>query len=240
MALAVAVPLVCCRSDPPPPPEPTVVTVGVHRVAFRVPDGWLHFDHGREQGFESGLLQMSIADLGPVDGLGYARAIEEAWDLWREGRLEDAREALGRIRLRAAFASVEAWRAFRVHWDVVAQEGDVAPPGELDEAYRSILETVRGLPPPSLEDLAEAALVDLGHDQRRSVAERRPVLIDDRDGMWVDTWDRLSHDYRQRFLFVVSEGHLLVVHTDLGALSEMEEALDALAGSLVFRPDRSS
>lgn len=239
MVLVAAVLHGGCAREPLPPPEPTAVTVGVHRLAFRVPEGWLHFDHGREQRFERGLLQMSIADLGPVDGAGYARAIEDARDLWRAGRLEDARETLGRLRLRAAFPSEEDWRAFRVRWDVVAQEGDVTPPGELDEAYRSILETVRDLPPPSLDDLADAALVDLGHDQRRSVAERRPVLIDDRGGMWVDTWDRLSHDYRQRFLFVVSEGHLLVVHTALGAFSEMEEALDSLAGSLSFGPDRS-
>jgi len=238
MALVAAVLHGGCTREPPPPPEPTAVTVGVHSLAFRVPEGWLHFDHGREQRFERGLLQMSIADLGPVDGAGYARAIEDARDLWRAGRLEDARETLGRLRLRSAFPSEEEWRAFRVPWEIVSQVGSGASPGELDEAYRSVLETVRGLLSPPLEAATAAALADLGHDERRSVAEREPVLIDDREGMWVDTWDRLSHDHRQRFLFVVSEGHLLVVHTDLGAFPEMEGALGELGRSLEFRSDR--
>lgn len=149
------------------------------------PKGWLHFDHGREQHFERGLLQMSIADLGPVDGAGYEGAIEEARDLWRTGRLEDAREALGRLRLRAAFSSEEEWRAFGLN-------GRSSP-------RRSTL-------PP------------------RGSSTRRTARF----------W---SHDHRQRFLFVVNEGHLLVARTELGAFSEVEGALEVLAESLEFRPE---
>ena len=88
VVLAVAVACACA----PEPPIPTEVEAGVHRIAFRVPEGWLHFDHGREQRFERDLLQISIADLGPVSGAGYARVIERARDLLRHGphRYEDA------------------------------------------------------------------------------------------------------------------------------------------------------
>ena len=66
----------CASSEPPPPPALTEVDVGVHRLAFAVPDGWLHFDHGREQRFEREILRLSIEDLGPVDGPAFARALE--------------------------------------------------------------------------------------------------------------------------------------------------------------------
>lgn len=210
--------------------------MGAHRLAFDVPDGWRHFDHGREQRFERGTLQMAMADLGPVDGLALAGVVAEARGLWEAGRTEDARAVLARLSLRPAFAGEEEWRAFLEPWAVVSRAGEGATPGELDEAYRAVVETVSSLPPVALETLADAALADLGHDERRSVAERRPVLVDDREGLWVDTWDRLSHDYRQRFLFLVNEGHLLVVRMGLGSFDEMEGPLDALGASLVFRP----
>jgi hypothetical protein len=224
----------CASSEPPPPPALTEVDVGVHRLAFAVPHGWLHFDHGREQRFERGTVRMSIEDLGPVDGPAFARALDDARDLWEDGRLEDARAVTARLRLRLAIREGEEWQALLAPWRIVSRAGEGATPGELDESYREVRARLAGLPLRDLETLADAALQDLGEDERRGVAAQRPVLIDDREALWIDTWDRLSHLYPKRFLFLVNEGHLLVVYGKLGALAEMEGPLDALAGSLRF------
>jgi hypothetical protein len=208
--------------------------VGVHRLTFEVPDGWQHFDHGREQRFERGILQMSITDLGPVDGPAYARVIEGARELWRRGRWEDAHAVLAHLRPWEMFGSEAAWRSFRSAWNVVSRDG--SPAAEVEEAYREVLSQISARPRLDLETLADAALAELGHDERRSVAGRRRVAIDGREALRVDTWDRLSHQYQSRHLFVMNEGHLLVARTELGGFSEMEGALDTLTGSLAFRP----
>ena len=61
-------------------------------------------------------------------------------------------------------------------------------------------------------------------------------MIDGREGMRVETWDRLSHDHRKSYLFVLNEENLLVASMGLGQYSVMQAAFEALAGSLEIHP----
>jgi len=232
--LAAVVVTGACTPDPPLPTA-TEVDVGVHRLAFRVPEGWRHIDRGREQSFRRDIQLISITDMGPIGASGHTRAIEVARELWREGRDDDAHAVLEDLRPGRAFASGAAWLAFQAPWGLVRGADPASSSAELEEAYTEVLAQVSNLQSLDLETLADAALADLGHDERREVAESRPAVIDGRDGLRVDTWDRLSHDLRRRQLFVVSDDHLLLARTELGRFSEVKGPFEALVGSLRFR-----
>ena len=110
----------CRRSDAPQPePESTPITVGTHDLELRVPDGWLHLDHGAEHRFHDGTAQISLADLGPATPDGFAREIRHARELFRRDQHNDAREHLATVRLRPAFESDDAWRDFSRLWRVL-------------------------------------------------------------------------------------------------------------------------
>ena len=55
-----------------------------------------------------------------------------------------------------------------------------------------------------------------------------------RPAIRIETWDRLSHDHRQSFLFVLNEENLFLLRMELGKYAEMKPAFEALAGSLAF------
>lgn len=80
----------------------------------------------------------------------------------------------------------------------------------------------------------DVALGDLREDGRREEASRNYRLVDGRKSVTVDTWDRVSHEYRERYLIVLDSRSLLVVHTMQGQFETMAEAFDGLAASLAF------
>jgi hypothetical protein len=85
-----------------------------------------------------------------------------------------------------------------------------------------------------IDTAADSALVLLREDERRGEASRHHWQIDGRDAVTVDTWDRLSHEYRKRFVFVNNERSLLAISMMPGQLEAMEEAFDTLTASLSF------
>ena len=233
--LAVVLAVACA----PPPPDPVAVTVGVHEVELLVPDGWQHYDHGREQRFEKGFPQFTLADMGPATREGFKREIAYARDLYRRGQAADARDWLGRLRLRRAFPSEERWKVFVEPWNVVwrggrGRNGDAEA---VERAYTAVLAQVSGLPDPDLPTIARVMLDEMGHDERHDIAEQEAMAIDGRAALRVDTWDRLSHDFRQRHVFILNGGNVLVARTELGKFEDMEAAFDALVASLEL-PER--
>ena len=232
---------VACRAEPlPPGPSESLVSVGTHRVAFRVPAGWRHVDGGHEQHVERGLLRITLADRGPVEGAAFARQIERAREAWRGGRRDEGRAVLMALRVKWAFPSDEAWESFRGPWnEAYWLHGDV-PPTDLENAFGRVLYQIHRLPPPDLETCIDWALPGMGHDTRQEIARRRPTVIDGHEALWIDTWDRLSHGHRRRYLFLVNDGHLLVVRSARGELGPMEEPLHAVADSLRFDVSKSS
>ena len=234
--ISLVVLALACSCEPARPP--VHLTIGVHEVVLEVPADWLHLDHGREHRFHRDLAQISLADIGPVTRQGYLREIEHARELFRRGQLEDARAHLGQLRLRPAFSSERQWRDFLQSWWVVLDSGlqHSVPPQDVETTYTAVLSQVEMLPRLALPEIVERALPGLDDGAQRAAAEQRPLLIDGRQAMRIDTWDRLSHDHRKGYLFALNEGNLLVARMELGEFSTMQPAFDALVDSLEIHP----
>jgi hypothetical protein len=224
--------LCACAPAHEPPRDPIPLTVGVHDVELLVPHGWQHYDHGREQRFENGFPQITLTDMGPATPEAFVREIAYARELYRRGQIEDARARLLRLRLRRAFPSEQRWKEIEERWNVVWGKGGFLDLRLVEQAYTTVLARVTALPDPDLPAIARVTLEEIGHDERRDVAEQEPLVIGGRDALRVDTWDRLNHDLRKRHVFILNQGSVLVARMELGRFAEMEAAFDALVASL--------
>lgn len=232
--LVAGLPLCACSE---PPPVPLSLKIGVHEVELIAPPEWEHLDHGREQRFDQGMSQISLADMGPVTREGFEREIVHARELFRQRQLEDARTHLNELLLRPAFPNKGRWESFATPWNIVRRAGaglNTADPEVIERTYAEVLAEIAALPTPDLPTITTAMLAKLGHDERYAIAEQQAMAISGRPALLVDTWDRLSHDQRRRYVFVLNEGNLLVARMELGRFSEMEPVFDALVASLRF------
>ena len=93
-------------------------------------------------------------------------------------------------------------------------------------------------PPRTLDELIDwgLAAVDagVGHDGRREVKSRRTVMVDGREAVDIETWNRLDHANPQRLFFVDNDGELLALYTERMALKDTLAAFDAIRDSLHF------
>jgi hypothetical protein len=93
-------------------------------------------------------------------------------------------------------------------------------------------------PPRELDELIEWGLAevgaDVGHDRRREVKSRRTVMLEGREAVDIETWQRLDHTNPQRIFFVEDDGELLALHTERMALAESLAAFNAIRDSLHF------
>lgn len=90
---------------------------------------------------------------------------------------------------------------------------------------------------PLLSDFATRVLPTLGHDKRRDIEFRRPLVIDGREAEEIGTWHRLNHTMPQRFLFVMNDGAVFaIVSQPLGG-EESLSGYEAARTSLQFAPD---
>jgi hypothetical protein len=90
--------------------------------------------------------------------------------------------------------------------------------------------------PGNFDELVEWGLAKLdagvGHDQGREVKSRRPVTVDGREAIDVETWSRLDHGNPQRFFLVNDDGDLLALRTVRMAFADTLTAFDAIRDSL--------
>lgn len=229
----------------------TTVDLDRHRATFVVPSGWLHIDHGREQIFEKETARISIADLGPATPGGFRETLEEARDLFRDNQWEDARSLLIASNPRSFFPKTEQWNAMKDPWRIVTNIrrrkgenvlGDVSMEvsWEVENGFHDLLVAVGTMESPSLETLSLHALEELGYDSLRGIASQEATAISGRSARLIDTWDRLSHTGRRRFLFISSDGRLLCMHTKAGFFEVTEPAFESLRESLSLAATQGS
>ncbi len=85
----------------------------------------------------------------------------------------------------------------------------------------------------NLDKAVDRILADLGEDERRGTASRDTSQISGRKSLTIDTWDRFSHQYRKRYLFILNdEGRMLVIYMMAGPFEEMEATFLKLAATL--------
>lgn len=93
-------------------------------------------------------------------------------------------------------------------------------------------------PPRTLDELIDWGLTALdagvAHDGRREVKSRRTVIVDGREAVAIETWNRLDHTNPQRIFLVDDDGELLSLHTERMAFDDTLAAFDAIRDSLHF------
>jgi len=217
------------------PPERHAFTVGVHHVSTMTPVAWEVFNHGREILIRNGDHQVAMRDIGPVGPIGIRREVEAARELWRNGRDEDARWRLRTVPVpENLFATVAERRAFWDDWSAISNAGEHASFAEVDPAFTRLLACIATLPKRTLDQLADAWMLEQDRDRRLEVAERHHIAIDGRDVLIVDTWYKLTHGQRERAAFVLENGYLMTVRTDRGRFAVTESAFDLIVASLRF------
>jgi hypothetical protein len=204
----------------------------------RVPEGWLHLDHGNEHDFQRGSDHVTIVAIGPVSRDACMREVRHAHGLFRDGQPEDARVHLERLDLRPAFSDAKRWEAFKRSWRVIATRFPAREPtrAQVEAAYIEVFREVDRLEDSPLSALAERVLPDLDASTHRAIADRRELAIDGRDALRIDTWDKLSHDHRRSFLFVANRGNLLAVRMGLGRFADLQPAFETLVETLEIHP----
>lgn len=212
-------------------PESVKVSVGAHRVSFAVPDGFQHYDHAREQRLESGDGDIVLTDLGPVTAEGYLSVVKNARELFLRGRREDAKQVLGRL---DPFPGIDDHARWRPIADALLSVSRDAPDAEIVQAFDTASALLEDLPPSDFRALADRALQGLGHGPRRDVEREEKLLVDGRPARRIVTWQRMTHDVRRRYVFVVNRGHLLVIRTGRGLDEALAPAFSAVVRSLRF------
>jgi len=219
-----------------PAEQPSVreIDVGRHPVRLIVPPGWQHYDHGDQQRIEKGLAQITLTDLGPVSREAIRREIERSRQQFSQVNLQDARERLVGLGLREAVSSEEQWKQVEKPWRDLLKLGEKheVDPLAIEETYLKLLIQVDALPARDLDEIAAAALPRVGHDAMRGIADEHSLVVDGRDALRIETWDRLSHGMRKSYLFIVNDGSLLVMRMELGRYPEMQEAFESVVSSL--------
>lgn len=91
-------------------------------------------------------------------------------------------------------------------------------------------------PPRDFDELIDWGLAALGagvgHDQQREVKSRRPVTVDGREAVDIETWSRLDHGNPQRIFLVRDDTDLLALQTVRMAFADTLAAFDAIRDSL--------
>ena len=227
-----------CSHEPDPPP-PVSVNVGSHLVSFQVPAGWEHLDHGSEHRFQRELSLISASDLGPATPEAYRREIHRAHELFRDHRVDDAGDRLSDLDMRPFFPDADRWKKFAESWWKAVDGGHATHVSRYDAevAWNRVLTDIEWLPTLEFATFVEHRFPSIETAAHREIAARQPMEIDGRAALRIETWDRLSHDQRGSFLFVLNEGNLLMFRMEMGNYDGMKPAFETLARSLAFQSD---
>ena len=217
------------------------VQVGHHHVAFVLPRGWEHIDHGRVQLFRLGEAQLSLVDLGPVTAETMASDLDRARGLWLLGRRRDASEHVRELRSPALqYASREQQATFWRPWNDAVYAPVAADSAEIGTAFAALIRGTDAFAPPTPELLfqyvADHALD--GHGQEIASRKRRTVM--GRDWMVYDLWNRVSHDGHSSVAFNSDDGYLLALTMDRGVFEQLSPAFESLLASLEVSPEPSN
>jgi hypothetical protein len=106
--------------------------------------------------------------------------------------------------------------------------------GERHQLHRELERiSIEAFPRPNgdLDANVDIRLVELKEDRRRDTATRERFDLAGHEALTVDTWDKLSHQYRKRFVFVAVDNSLMAIHTMQGRFEDLVADFDALISS---------
>lgn len=232
LIVALAIALLGCGARE----TPRAFEIGAHRGEVVVPAGWKVDDQGRAWRLRSGDAELVLRDLGPVGPEGIRREVDRAEVLWRTGRVEEAQWRLANVRVpNSLFATTAAREKFWSAWSKIsANAAKERPYAQMRPAFEELATHVAAIPSRTLPELAEDGLAMLDHGPRRDVKSRQSTTVGGREAYDVVTWNRLTHAYVQRMVFVLDGGYLFALYTPREADAESMRALESVRASLVF------
>ena len=236
LALLVALAAISCAGCSRPA-TPQRLEVGHHRIRLVPPPGWEHLDHGREQIFRNGEMQLLLADLGPATRAGLVRALEEAREIWIEGRRKAALALVLNLRgpplsLATSEERAEFWRP----WYDVSAFQDSADSASIALAFDELIVGTRALPDTSAEAVAAYALDLLSDMRRREIARQGHRAVHGADWTLVQTWDRVSHLGVSRLACLDNRGYLLALRIERGPIESTGPVFEDLLSSIEVEP----
>jgi len=274
-AALVALATACSKPD-----QPLRVNAGVHRLTLRVPAGWVTRDEtgqavirtaplndAEQRAFDrkgelpaSGFAEVRLRDLGPVTPAGMQQAVAAARELWRDGRVAEAKALLRSVLLRSELLpSLAPPSDFARAWTRLRHSPATAPYDEVAADLAAIVAGLGAAPPPALPAIVDWALprvdgtrltymwqlsggtfdgeendANAGRPdaKRRDIVWRKTVQVDGREAEEIETWDNLTHTLPRRLLFLLNDGHLLVVTSEVGGRENSIRGYDTIRSSL--------
>jgi hypothetical protein len=232
--LALALVLACGRESTPPA---TQIQLEHFSVRLSPPAGWEHLDHGREQLFRFGEVELQLADHSVVTREGLERELIAAKQLWLGGRKRDAfariRELHGPpLQLLSSDERAHFWRP----WTDVTYVAERADSVSVVRALEALIAASRELPDISSMQLVDYVLAQSSDADRREIARSEERAIHGQTWTVVETWDRVSHLYPRRYACLERGGYLLALHTERGLIEQHGPAFEALLASIVVLP----
>ena len=214
------------------------LTVGRQQISLEAPSDWQYVRRDDEHVFKNRIEQVHVLDSGPMTREGFAREIRQARRFFWGNQIDESISVLNRLKLRDAFPSEAQWQAVVPSWRRISRSRIASSAVErrvVEDAYAEVLSAVAALPTRDLESLALSALDALEPMDRRDVRTQRTVSVDGRIGLLLETWDRLSHAHRLRFVFVPTGESVFIVRTNFGDFAKTGPVFDALVASIEFR-----
>ena len=215
--------------------------VGVHHVSVALAPDWTEVDQGHRHLLRRGDVQLVIEDFGPSGREGVRRELERARALWEQGEAREAQTVMRMIPVSdSLFAGDVQRRAFWEIWSGLSDAPDGLDAGEAADRFSRLLVATDALVPRSGEQRISDALIQMGEDERRTIASRMVRRIGDHEVTVVVTWYRIDHSSLRRFAIVDDAGYLLVLRTDQGPPLAEGAFDDVLRTLRVTRPAAQS
>lgn len=217
--------------------EKQTLHVGHHDLELATPEGWEHLDHGRQQLFRSGEVQVSLVDMGIATHEGLLRDLRQAEALWRAGRRADAMARVREIRGpmfqgNAPGQGPDFWKP----WNDAIYRTDAGADAAVGAAFTALIDGAARLPEVTDERLRAYVISSSMDIRRREIRRQTRRTIHGSDWTDVETWDPVSHLYRRRLAWTQSAGYLLVLAMDRGPFEQADAAFEALLTSIAVTP----
>jgi hypothetical protein len=189
--------------------------VGRHHLRLVPPAGWEHLDHGRQQLFRLGEVEILLEDYGPATREGLSTELMECEQLWLDGRRRDALARMNTLHgppilLMPQQARADFWKP----WTDVTYIPDAADSAALGSAFDEMIRGARALLEVPFDRTVDFVLANYVVDARRSEIFRRDTL-DINGATWIvlNTWDRTTHMHPERLACHDNHGYLLALAT---------------------------
>lgn len=231
LALSLCLGASCSRA------ERQTLEVGNHHLQIVTPEGWEHLDHGRQQLFRRGEIQLSLVDLGIATQEALLRELRRAESLWRAGRTADAIARVHGIRgpMFQSGAPGQGWDFWKP-WNDAIYRTDPGAAAAVGEAFTALIEGAAGLPEVTEQRRREYVITSSMDVRRREIGRETRRTIRGADWVDVETWDRASRLDPLRLAWTQSGGSLLVLAVDRGRLEEADAVFEALLTSIRLMP----